>query len=135
MKKVESNEASKKILDSIYLAAKYSRREEMEGVASELTDLGYDVTSSWVYGGEEGKTKEEIALLDKDDLFGADAVISFTEPHGTYHPGGGRHVEFGMGYAMGMRLILIGPRENVFHYLPEVEQYDSLDDFLEYERS
>ena len=43
---------------------------------------------------------------------------------------GGRHVEFGMGWAWGKRLIVVGPRENVFHLLPTVEQFDSWPDAL-----
>jgi hypothetical protein len=30
---------------------------------------------------------------------------------------GGRHVEFGLALAQGKRMIMVGPRENVFHYL------------------
>lgn len=38
---------------------------------------------------------------------------------------GGRHVEFGMALAMDKRLVVVGPRENVFHLLPAVEQFDT----------
>lgn len=43
---------------------------------------------------------------------------------------GGRHVEFGMALALAKRCIVIGPRENVFHLLPQVEQYDSWEQYL-----
>jgi hypothetical protein len=33
---------------------------------------------------------------------------------------GGCHVEFGMAYSMGLELIIVGPRLNAFHYLPDI---------------
>ena len=33
----------------------------------------------------------------------------------------GHHVEFGYALAQGKRIILVGHRENVFNYLPEIE--------------
>ncbi len=47
----------------------------------------------------------------------ADAVIIFTEIPNTILATGGRHVEFGLALAQGKRVIIVGPRENVFHYL------------------
>ena len=65
----------------IYLAAKYARRGEMETIALDLMNAyGYDITARWVFGGEEGKTNEEIAVFDLEDVNEADTVISFTEP-------------------------------------------------------
>jgi nucleoside 2-deoxyribosyltransferase len=114
----------------VYLAARFSDRHYMELVADRLKTHGFEITSRWVYGGEEGLTREQIAVLDIDDVDTADAVISFTQPFGTMTKGGGRHVEFGYGMARGKRLILIGERENVFHHFPGVEIYATLDDFL-----
>lgn len=54
----------------------------------------------------------------------------FSEPPDSHSKRGGRHVEFGMALAWGLRLIVIGQRENVFHCLPQVERYDTWDDFL-----
>lgn len=118
---------------SIYLAAKYARREEMENIAIKLmNEYGYDITARWVFGGEEGKTDEEIAVFDLEDLDEADTIISFTEPADVYTTGG-RHVEFGYAIAKGKRTILIGPRENVFYHFPTVERFDTLDDWLKSE--
>ena len=50
-------------------------------------------------------------------------VIVFTGEPST---SGGLHTEFGMALALKKRLILVGPRENVFHTLPEVEYYARL---------
>ena len=46
----------------------------------------------------------------------ADAVIIFTETE--YNPcNRWRHVEFGLALAQDKGVIIVGPRENVFHYL------------------
>lgn len=117
----------------IYLAAKYARREEMEEIALMLMNAhGYDITARWVFGGEEGFTNEEIAIFDLEDVDEADTVISFTELPDMY-TSGGRHVEFGYGIATAKRLVVIGPRENVFHHFPTVEQFDTINDWLQAE--
>jgi nucleoside 2-deoxyribosyltransferase len=115
----------------VYLAALFSQRPEMEEVADRLKDAGMEITARWVYGGEEGLTREQIAVLDLEDVDKADVVISFTHPRGTPTSGGGRHVEFGYGLAKGKKLILIGHRENVFHDYPGVEVFPTVDAWLE----
>jgi hypothetical protein len=118
---------------NVYLASRYSRADEMRGVRDVLTVLGLNVTARWIdyHGGQltASFTPEtlnqdpalcgEIARADWDDLNAADTVISFTGNGGK----GGRHVEFGMAVALGKRLIVVGPREHVFHTLPAVEHY------------
>ena len=119
----------------IYLAARYGRHEELMGYAEELRALGYQVTSRWILGDHElrsgGHSDEDAwavvwAAEDRLDLLEADIVVSFTE--GADVPGrarGGRHVEFGMALERGKRLIVVGPRENVFHYLPLVRRFET----------
>lgn len=114
----------------IYLAAPFGDRPKMEVMADTLKSHGYEITARWVYGGEDGLTREDIAKLDIDDVDAADVVVSFTFPRGTPSTGGGRHVEFGYALAKGKRLIVIGHRENVFHHFPGVEIYESLDAWL-----
>lgn len=117
-------------LPNIYIASLFSRREEMEGYANKLEEAGFTITSRWVYGGEEGKTNEEIAIFDLDDVDDADLVLNFTLPYGTMFKGGGRCVEFGYAVGTNKEVVLVGERENVFHWLPEVKQYDTLDQFI-----
>jgi nucleoside 2-deoxyribosyltransferase len=115
---------------TIYLAALFSSRPEMEAIANLLRSKGHEITARWVYGGEDGLTRQDIAILDTDDVDAADTVVSFTFPRGTLTSGGGRHVEFGYALAKGKRLVLIGDRENVFHHFPGVELYPTLDAWL-----
>lgn len=115
----------------IYLAARFSDRPYMELVADKLKTLGHEITARWIYGGEDGLTRTQIAELDLDDVDACDTVISFTQPAGTLFKSGGRHVEFGYGLAKGKRLVLIGERENVFHHHSKVERFDTLNALLE----
>ena len=122
----------------LYLAARYGRRVELMGYADLLTDLGHEVVSTWIDGHNERNSAHGAmtdlvasdsergawAQEDCEDLYRADCMIAFTESPGM--PGGdrgGRSVEFGVALTWGCRLIVVGPRENVFHCLPEVEQY------------
>ena len=54
----------------------------------------------------------------------------FTEPPQSVYARGGRHVEFGVAVSSGKRLIVIGYRENVFHWLPQIEFYERWEDFI-----
>lgn len=114
----------------IYIASLFSRREEMEGYAHTLKEAGHEITASWVYGGESGLSRTDIALLDLRDIDKADVVLSFTSPYGAATKGGGRHVEFGYGLATGKEAHVVGERENVFHHHPKVMTFTTLNDWV-----
>lgn len=116
----------------IYLAARYSRFPEMRIYRDDLVGRGHWVTSRWIDGSHELDNGRSIvapdsercrfALVDFDDVATSDCVISFTEdPNLKISSRGGRHVEFGLAVVMKKRLIVVGHRENVFHWLPGVE--------------
>lgn len=123
-------------MTKIYLAAAYQRKSEMQGVRDVLQVMGHRITSTWIdnEGGSDGLGVEQLAnpanttraleaaWQDIRDLQAAQLVINFTDGQPAR---GGRHVEFGLAYAWGLRLILVGPREHVFHATPMVECYPS----------
>lgn len=108
----------------VYLAAKFSRRDEMREVAAWLGSLGYVVTSRWLQVEEDMLNSPEgpqWAAGDVEDVLNSDVVVFFSEAVGA--PGaerGGRHVEFGVGVAAGKKLIVVGHVENIFHRHPRV---------------
>lgn len=133
-------------MKDIYIAGRYGRRIEFMKYAAELLQLGYNVTSRWIFGSHELVDDEfndaddprrieigrRFAVEDEIDLHRADTVISFTEEPGAKkgRARGGRHVEFGIAHALKKKLILIGQRENVFHCLDTVEQFKTWTDFI-----
>lgn len=114
----------------IYTAARYARREEILEYAKVLSQAGHIVTARWVNGDEVGKTLEQVAVMDLDDVRAADMVLVFTDPKGSAQTGGGRHTELGLGYALGKKVWLVGEWEQVFHSLPGVQRFDNLDQVL-----
>jgi hypothetical protein len=126
----------------VYIAARYSRRDEMRSVAQLLMGNGITVTSRWLYEDKPLQTKlgddtpgfyRETAHVDIEDVMRADTLLFFSEdPHlGT--PRGGRHVEFGFALGQGKRVVVIGGPENIFHYLKRVLHFPTLEAFLERE--
>lgn len=103
-------------LNDYYIAARFARRDEMAKIAHLIARSTSDsrCVARWVFGGEDGLTRPEIAELDLDDVKRAQTFILFTHKRGTKQPGGGRFVEFGYALAIGKRCIVIGDYENVF---------------------
>lgn len=115
----------------IHLASRYDRRFQMLGVTAVLMRAGHVVTSRWIEGRGDGPAAD--AAEDVEDILRSDCILCFTEEPSEQMPWvarGGRHVEFGVALAMGKRLCIVGPRENIFHHLAYVEQFRSLDDFV-----
>lgn len=122
---------------NIYLAARYSRRQALRQVASRLIDAGHRITSRWIesdpIAGDPPPDARTVrragrAVEDWIDLLAADCVIAFTEEERSPLAGrGGRHVELGLALAWNKRILVVGPRENVFCCLPWVEVFDHFD--------
>jgi len=125
---------------SVYLASRYSRRNELREHARILEKARIHVTSRWLHEDEPLQCKlgdhspefyQETALIDLEDVRQADVIVFFSEDPLVGTPRGGRHVEFGYALALGKKPIVIGGEENIFHYLPWVEVYSSLELFVE----
>lgn len=109
-------------LDSVYLAARFERRDELNGYRAELEAAGLEVTSRWLTDPTPELTDEawrQLAAKDVEDIRRAGGLVLFAESGGS--GGGGRQVEFGVALGLGKRLIVIGEPENLFHRLAEVE--------------
>jgi nucleoside 2-deoxyribosyltransferase len=75
---------------------------------------------------------QAFAMDDIEDIQAADALIAFTERPFSDKGRGGRHVEFGYALALKKTIYMIGPRENVFHCLPEVTRFRTWPEFIAY---
>ncbi len=111
----------------IYLAARFSRRFELQGVRADLARAGHQVTSRWIDQRRDATdTAEAAAVAHRDiaDIELADCLIAFSEsPRSGLSTRGGRHVEMGIAIGLDKRVIVVGPVENVFFSLPEIEVF------------
>lgn len=111
----------------IYIAAPFMKQEFIRGVCSDFEQAGIFVTSRWPWetepaGGYTDKIHSNNAAIDLADIDMADAfVLDATQPSGT----GGKHVETGYAIAKDKRIVIVGGRENVFHYLPQISHVDT----------
>ena len=111
----------------VYFAARYSRRDELNGYRDQLEALGMEVTSHWLVNDPPAPIKElteahwrELAETDRQDIGRADALVAFTEspPGGN----GGRHVELGIGVGLGKEIVIVGEPEHLFHRLENMHR-------------
>ena len=130
-----------------YFASRYSRHPEMRQHRAELVAAipSAVVTSRWIdcHNGELEASYTPEALnadpqgcwrhgaADLDDLEAAQVLVSFTGPGGK----GGRHIEHGYFLAMSLmnaelRVVIVGPRENIFHCAPDTEWFPDWQSFL-----
>lgn len=144
------------LMTTVYLAARYSRREELCGYRADLQALGFRVPARWLNGSHQlddsgrpiGETGElmfengdaaadhfraKFARDDFEDVVTASLLVAFTEVPRSGDAGagrGGRHVELGIALGLRIPVVVVGPRENVFCWLPQVRQFGTWVDFL-----
>lgn len=124
-----------------YIAARFSRRPEANELARRLMALGHQITSRWVKPDSDHVVptgmsaqaadleRERFAIEDCEDVKGCDCCVSIMEEPRS-NGRGGRHVEFGYALGLGKMLVVIGPRETVFHHLPTVAHFRDAEDFI-----
>jgi hypothetical protein len=133
-----------------YFAAAYERQAELRGYRDDFqTKTGHEVSSRWLDNPQGGFVPTDLnadpercweqGKRDIQDIVRSQALVSFTG-QGTR---GGRHVEHGMAMELharrarpvgpGFRLIVVGPREVIFHTHPDTEIYPDFAAFLDHE--
>lgn len=134
----------------VYLASWFASKTKMRDKAEELRGLGIEVTSRWLKEKIGGQTQvaevsdsylRTTAIVDIEDILKADVVVLMSPskkdlkkvPKPSWSRGG-RVFESGLQYGLMLaaflssgsthrRLIICGPKENVFHWL-DTEQTD-----------
>jgi nucleoside 2-deoxyribosyltransferase len=126
----------------LYLAAAFSRHEEIAAVAKQLKKLGVDVTSSWLKEETRDNPSPEFlrerAYIDLRDIAASDGVVRFSDFDFENKPiffnnkllTGARHFEFGYAKALGKSLYMVGLKQNVFDHLDGVTQFYSIEEML-----
>ena len=136
----------------VHLTAAPYRRDEVLEYAARLTRTGrITVLSSWLAGGqvtaagepvgetgrlllqgggaEADKARVDVAEGHLRDVVAADMVVVFTEAPGAPTT---THVELGFALAHGVALVLVGPRDTVFDWLPDIQWFACWDDAADY---
>jgi nucleoside 2-deoxyribosyltransferase len=107
--------------DKVYVAARFERQAEARDLAHALIANGFSVTSRWL-------TAPGLALGDpclselwgRRDLNDVDACDVYLLLSDEVLGRGGKDFEGGYAFARGKRLVVVGPRAHVFHFLPGV---------------
>ena len=123
----------------VYLAARFEQKEELKALVPLLAEHNLRVQARWLdekvsptsqlsdltpaYCAEQAEVDlEDIRACDIFVFFG-DAVAKTTR--------GGKHFEAGYASGLGKRIVVVGPPENIFHYLDGIVHYSDVDSFLE----
>jgi len=139
---------------TFYLAGRYSRRGELCIYKADLEARGHRVSARWLKGEHQvhgvcaarlveadGPVPVGEAVLfaedDVEDRLASDVLVTFTEEPRSRASRGGRHVEYGIalggrrGGGDNHRIYVVGPLENVFYALPEIDgRFDDWGGFL-----
>ena len=109
----------------VYLASRYQDRDTTAQRRDELEAMRFVVTSRWLNERHSPNVQLAdlpdsellfVAMQDVEDIKRSDAFVVFEGQNAR----GGKHVELGMAYALGKTCVVVGARENVFHFLPDI---------------
>lgn len=128
----------------VYIAASYPRKAEAAKLAKDMKKyVNYEVISGWMFE-DEGYTSDErvaesvgemtvrmeaAALRDFDEVMECNLLVCLTDGD-VQLTRGGRHSELGIALGMGKDVVIIGEREQVFHYHQDVVVYSCVEEFL-----
>lgn len=144
-----------------YIAGRFERRDEFIEAEKTLGEHNILSGTRWLHMEQDMRTsdddhRKQWAMNDFADVVNADFLIVFSEDLTTAGEGvvgtekgtlwvpalwarGGRHVEFGIAIASSIDIVVIGPKENIFHWYdprlkadtePLIRHFATLDDFL-----
>lgn len=116
----------------IYLAAMYQWIDKMKVEREKFRAAGFEITADWIESDavNQARSRHENATLDLEGVKRADAFVLYTLPIGTMFSSGGRMTELGYAIALNKRIILVGPRENVFCHLDNIREFSTSEDVI-----
>jgi hypothetical protein len=115
----------------IYLAANPRTAPTALAVAAALRAAGHVITSTWhdVWGPSDEAHFKLAALRSLDQIQAADVFVLLTEaePLGLGNP----WFELGVAYDKCMDCYVLGPKTNIFCFLPAIKNFEKQGDLLE----
>ena len=124
-----------------YVAARFEQKSEMKALVPLFAANNIEVRAHWLDETVSATSQlsdltpeycAEQAQVDLDDIKACDLFVFFADSVAKTTRGG-KHFEAGYASGLGKRIVVVGPPENIFHYLPGVIHYASLGDFLDAE--
>jgi len=117
----------------VFIAASYTRLKEAASLCAELERHGHIVVSTWIHEPSReylqgDAAMERSAKVDFRDLQQAEVVVCLTGDNGTRVE---RHSEVGMALGTGKRVILLGTREQIYHWYPAVRVVNTIRRLIE----
>jgi nucleoside 2-deoxyribosyltransferase len=117
-------------MTKVYLASRYGDKAQTQKYADDLKFAGFECTSNWLTEPHEADSllsdltpdlKIEYARQDVKDVLRSDVFVVFTAEEHTPIIRGGHVFETGMAYAAKIPILVVGPRQCLFHWLPEIQ--------------
>ena len=124
----------------VYLAAAWSRKDEIKKIADELIELGVDVQAQWlsepaIFPADVSKAffLQQRAEIDVNDILQCDLLVRFSDDlTGQTVPAslatGSRMFEMGLAWQAGKEIIVVGGYQCVFDYLEGVIHVRDVED-------
>ena len=125
----------------VYLAARFEQKTELKALVPLLAQHNLRVQARWLDENISPTSQlsdltpdycAEQARIDLDDIESCDIFVFFGDVVAKTTRGG-KHFEAGYASGLGKRIVVVGPPENIFHYLPGIVHYLDIDQFLESE--
>lgn len=116
----------------VYLAAAWSRKEEIKKIADELTALGINVQARWLnepssptIGSTGDQFMKERAEIDVEDVCAANILVRFSDnlrvaAVPAHLATGARMFEMGLAWSLHKTIIVVGGFQCVFDYLGDI---------------
>jgi hypothetical protein len=122
----------------VTMSARMGRRAELRRYRTDLARAGYRVVSSWLDSEVDdadldSKTLGEQQVRNLEEIDRSTLHVVFTDPPGEEVVGatrGTRHFDAGYAWSL-QRVVIVGPRENAAHHIPDVEVYPTWGAFYE----
>ena len=117
-------------MTKIYLASRYSDKAQIQKYADDLKFAGFECTSNWLKEPHQPDSmlsvltpdlKIEYARQDVSDVLRSNVFVVFTAEEDTPIIRGGHIFETGLAYAAKIPILVVGPRQCLFHWLPDIQ--------------
>jgi len=115
---------------NVYIAGKYTAKDRLKVERDRIRALGFECPSTWMDETHTDYTASEELMVenakrDLEEVGEADWLIIDTQDMSNT---GGREVELGYAFSIGIHVSLVGPKRNIFHALITdcVKDWDAL---------